>query len=92
MQEKLYYKVEYWFVQGLLQSYVICYFSWRLESFFLCFLIIGFTGSPTTLMIQAAAYISDVTPTEKRGKRLETQQRRLHMHGVQLCNFLIKQL
>ena len=34
-----------------------------------CFLVIGFSGSVSTTMIQADAYIADVTRTEERGGR-----------------------
>jgi len=32
--------------------------------------VTGFTGSISTTMFQAAAYIGDITPAESRGKRL----------------------
>ena len=44
-------------------------FSWPVEMIFIGGTVIGITGSPSTLLIQAAAYIGDITPIESRGKK-----------------------
>ena len=44
-------------------------FSWPVEMIFIGGTVIGVTGSPSTLLIQAAAYIGDITPIESRGKK-----------------------
>jgi len=50
-------------------KYVFLNYSWPLYVFYICNVGSGLGGYFVAIMTQGNAYISDITPPEKRGKR-----------------------
>ncbi|XP_076815787.1 lysosomal proton-coupled steroid conjugate and bile acid symporter SLC46A3-like isoform X1 [Clavelina lepadiformis] len=60
---------------------VSIYFSWPLKSLFLYNFVAGISGYYMTLLMQGNAYLSDITPSEKRGLRFVILETALGVGG-----------